>query len=153
MAGMIGIIRKLGPIGIPFPGNANSAAPLIYVKDVAAAILQAGTEPLASGQTFNLVDGSRHSWRGLLESIAGHLGTKLRIVTLPRLLLHLSALPIDLVSGYFGARLDAISYAGYFSSELYFDSTKARNLLNWRPRCSLEEGIREMTEFYSRKEE
>jgi nucleoside-diphosphate-sugar epimerase len=148
---LISIIDRLGPLGIPFPGNAENLAPLIHVGDLASAITRAGTETAAAGCICNLTDGLRHSWREVMETIAKRLGKKLRIVLLPRLLLQLSAIPLDLASGFFGISLDPVSYVTYFSEDLFFDNAKARNLLNWQPQYSLSEGIDDMIAFYEKK--
>ncbi len=140
-----------GHFGIPFPGNAENLAPLIHVEDLSSAIARAGTEPAAAGRIFNLTDGLRHSWRDFMEAIAKRLGKKLRIVPLSRLLLQLSALPLDLVSGFLGISLDPVSYVTYFSEDLFFDNARARNLLNWQPHYSLSEGIDDMIAFYEKK--
>ncbi len=146
---LIRVLDRLGPVGIPFPGNAENLAPLIHVRDLGQAIFRAGAEPAAAGQTFNLTDGLRHSWHEFLETITECLGKKLRIIPVPRLLLQLSALPLDLFSGFLGISLDPVSYVSYFSEDLYFDNSRARELLNWQPRYSLSEGVKEMTEFYA----
>ncbi len=146
---LVNLVNRFGPLGIPFPGNAKSIAPFIHVKDVASAISLAGTEPRASGQTFNLTDGSRHSWLDFLEAIAGSLGKKIRIIPLPRLLLKLTAFPVDILSGLLGLSLDAVSYADYFSRDLYFENAMTRQLLGWQPGYCLEEGVKEMTGFYA----
>jgi nucleoside-diphosphate-sugar epimerase len=147
----ISIIGRFGPFGIPFPGNAENLAPLIHVGDLSAAIARAGIEPGAAGRIFNLTDGLRHSWRDFLEAIAKRLGKRLRIVPLSRLLLQLSALPIDLVSGFLGISFDPVSYITYFSENLFFDNDRARNLLNWQPHYSLSDGINDMVAFYEKK--
>jgi nucleoside-diphosphate-sugar epimerase len=151
MGRFIRIIGSFGPLGIPFPGNAENLAPLIHVSDLSSAIASAGTVPAAADRIFNLTDGLRHSWRDFLEAIARRLGKRLRIVPLSRLLLQLSALPLDLVSGFLGISLDPVSYVTYFSEDLFFDNARARNLLNWQPRYSLSEGIDEMIAFYEKK--
>jgi nucleoside-diphosphate-sugar epimerase len=148
---LISLLTSLASFGIPFPGNAENMAPLIHVRDLASAIIRAGVEPKAAGQTFNLTDGLRHSWREFFEIITERSGEKLRIIPLPKLLLQLSALPIDLVSGFLGISLDPANYVNYFSADLYFDNVKARNLLNWQPHYTLEEGVNEMKDFYGKK--
>jgi len=148
---LISIIDRFGPFGIPFPGNAENLAPLIHVSDLSSAIAGAGLEPAAAGRTFNLTDGLRHSWRDFLEAIAKRLGKKLRIVPLSRLLLQLSALPLDLVSGFLGISLDPVSYITFFSENLFFDNARARNMLNWQPHYSLSEGIDDMIASYEKK--
>jgi len=145
---LIEVLDRFGPVGIPFPGNAENLAPLIHVSDLAQAIVRAGREPAAAGQIFNVTDGLRHSWREFLGAITERLGKKLRILPLPRLILHLAALPVDLVSGFLGISLDPVSYVTYFSEDLFFDNSRAKRLLNWEPRYSLSEGVKEMTEFY-----
>jgi len=147
----INIIGRFGPFGVPFPGNAENLAPLIYVGDLSSAIARAGTEPAAAGRIFNLTDGLRHSWRDFLEGIAKRLGKRVRIVPLSRMLLQLSALPLDLVSGFLGISLNTVSYVTYFSENIFFDNARARNLLNWQPRYSLVEGIDDMIAFYEKK--
>ena len=149
---LISIFGRIGPIGLPFPGNAENLASLVHVSDLGNAIFRAGIEPAAAGQIFNLTDGLRHSWREFLETIAERLGIKLRIIPLPILLLQLSALPLDLVSGFLGISLDPVSYANYFSKDFYFDNVKARVLLNWQPRYSLPEGVNDMITFYEKKD-
>lgn len=151
MGRFISIIGRFGPFGIPFPGNADNLAPLIHVSDLSSAIAHAGIEPAAAGRIFNLTDGLRHSWRDFLEAIAKRLGKRLRIVPLPRLLLQLSALPLDLVSGFLGVSFDTVSYVTFFSENLFFDNARARNLLSWQPRYSLSEGIDDMIAFYEKK--
>ncbi len=136
---------------MPFPGGAENLAPLIHVGDLSSAIVRAGTENAAAGRIFNLTDGLRHSWREFMEAIAKRLGRKLRIVPIPRLLLQLPALPLDLVSGFLGISLDPVSYVTYFSEDIFFDNSRAKNLLNWQPRYSLSEGIDDMIAFYEKK--
>ena len=147
----ISAIDRFGPFGVPFPGNAENLAPLIHVSDLSSAIVQAGIETAAAGRIFNLTDGLRHSWRDFLETIAKQLGKKLRIVPLSRLLLQLSALPLDLISGFLGISLDPASYVTYFSEDLFFDNARAINLLNWQPQYSLSEGIDDMIASYKKK--
>jgi nucleoside-diphosphate-sugar epimerase len=148
---VISILNSLGAVGIPFPGNAENLALLIHVSDVASAIYRAGVEPAASGQTFNLTDGLRHSWREFFEIITERSGKELRIIPIPKLMLQLAALPVDLVAGLLGISLDPVSYVNYFSADLYFDNFRARNLLNWQPHYTLEEGVKEMKDFYGKK--
>ena len=147
----IRIIDRFGHLGVPFPGDAENLAPLIHVGDLSSAIVRAGTETAAAGQIFNLTDGLRHSWREFMEGIAKRLGKKLRIVPIPRLLLQLPALPLDLVSGFLGISLDPVSYVTYFSEDLFFDNARAKNLLNWQTRYSLSEGIDDMIAYYEKK--
>jgi len=148
---MVSAIEILGPLGLPFIGDAKNLAPLIHVQDLSAAICRAGTVPAAAGQTFNLTDGLSHSWFDFFHAVSEALGKKLRIVPLPSLLLKLMGAPIELFSGFFGINLDPIHYVDYFSKNLLFDNAKAKALLDWQPEYSLPDGVREMVAYYKRK--
>lgn len=148
LGNFIRAVDKFGPIGFPFIGNAKNLAPLIYVKDLARAIYLSGLLPSAAGQVFNLTDGFRHSWLDFLNSVAEHLGRKLRVMPIPPLLLKIPAIPIDILSGMIGIKMDPVHYVNYFSKDLFFDNSKAMHLLNWRPEFSLTDGVKEMVRFY-----
>jgi dihydroflavonol-4-reductase len=145
---LIGAVRKLGPIGFPFIGNAESLAPFIYVKDLAKAIFLAGIQPDAAGEVFNLTDGMRHTWSDFLRAIAELSGKKLRIAALPPILFRIPSLFIDSFSGIFGFDLDINHYLAFFTRDLYFDNSKARNLLAWQPDYTLTDGVKEMMGAY-----
>jgi nucleoside-diphosphate-sugar epimerase len=141
-------IDRFGPIGFPFIGNARNLVPLIYVKDLARAIYLSGTRPSASGHVFNITDGIRHSWLDFLSTIAEQLGKKLRIMPIPPLLLKIPAVPLDIFSSLVGIKIDPVQYLNYFSKDLFFENTRARNLLGWEAEYSIEKGIGEMLKFY-----
>jgi len=145
---LISVIETLGPIGLPFIGDAKNITPLIQVKDLAQAIVLAGQRPEAAGQTFNLTDGLSHTWLDFFTAIAEALHKKVRIIPIPSLLLKLPAIPLDLFSVFFGINFDTINYVNYVSKDLLFDNAKARTVLNWQPAYSLSDGVREMIEYY-----
>ncbi len=148
MGGFITTIDRLGSIGFPFIGNAENLAPLIYVKDVAQAIYLSGLSPSAKGRVLNLTDGFRHSWLDFLTAIAELLGKKLRIVAIPPLLLKIPAIPLDILSGLVGIKVDPLQYVNYFSNDLFFDNSRSKAVLNWQPEYSLKEGVKETVKFY-----
>jgi nucleoside-diphosphate-sugar epimerase len=145
---LIDALASLGSVGVPFPGNGENLAPLVHIRDLGQAIVRAGKEPAAAGQIFNVSDGTRHSWREFLQRIVEALGKRLRILPLPRLVLQLAALPVDLLSGFFGVSLDPLGYITYFSEDIFFENSKAKALLNWEPRHFLPEGVKDMIDFY-----
>jgi dihydroflavonol-4-reductase len=147
---MVSVIETLGPIGLPFIGDAKNIAPLIQVKDLAQAIVLAGQRPEASGRPINLTDGLSHTWLDFFTAIAEALHKKVRIIPIPSLLLKISAMPLDLFSVFFGVNFDPINYMDYVSKDLMFDNTKARTLLGWQPAYSLFEGVAEMVADYKK---
>jgi nucleoside-diphosphate-sugar epimerase len=150
MGRLIEALERLGPIGFPFVGNAKNNAPLIHVKDLAKAIYLAGTKDGISGRMFILTDGTRHSWLDFFKSITDLLDIKLRIISIPPILLKLPAVPFDLLSGMLGIELDPLHYLNYFSRDIYFDNSRAKDLLGWRPEFILPAGVREMVSSYTK---
>lgn len=147
---LVEALEKLGPVGFPFVGNAKNNAPLIYVKDLAKAIYLSGTKDDISGRMFILTDGTRHSWLDFFKAITDLLDIKLRIVSIPPILLKLPAVPFDLLSGILGIELDPLHYLNYFSRDIYFDNSRAKDLLGWRPEFTLSTGVREMVSSYKK---
>lgn len=146
---LVNTIKYVGPVGLPFIGNARNAAPLIYVKDLARAIYLSGMIPEASGLTLNLTDGQNHSWFDFFNEIAGLLGKTLKILPLPPAVLKISALPLDLFTGFLGLELDATHYVQYFSRDLIFSNKQARAILGWEPRYTLQNAVKEMVASYT----
>lgn len=141
---LIKTIKKIGPVGLPFAGDARNLAPLVYVKDLARAIYLAGVEPRAAGQTLNITDGERHSWFDFFQAIAGSSGSKLRILRMSPLLLRMPLLFFDPFSTFLGFDLDAARYVTYFSRDIFFDNGKAKAVLGWQPEYDLTRGVKEM---------
>ncbi len=146
---LVQTIRMFGSIGLPFIGNAKNIAPLIHVQDLATAIVLAGVRQEAAGQTFNLTDGTNHTWLDFFSAVGEATGKNVRVFAISPLFLKLSALPFDLVSGFLGIHLDPVNYLTYFSSDLFFDNTKARSLLDWKPTHTLADGVKEMVAYYT----
>ncbi len=143
------IMERIGPLGFPFIGNGRNLAPLVHVRDAAAAIWRAGTAPAAARQTLHVTDGVRHSWFDFLSAVAQALGKGLRIIPLSPLLLSLPAGLLDLGAVFFGVRADLADYVRYFSRDIHFDNGRARELLGWEPAyMELLPAVREMVEHY-----
>lgn len=142
-------IKKLGPVGLPFPGDARNLAPLIYVKDLARAIYFSGMKEEAANQIFNVTDGIRHSWLDFLSAITEFMGRKLRVVPFPTFLFKFPSFFLDLFSGIFGFELDMQHYMDFFSRDVFFENEKAKRLLEWEPEyCVLADGVKEMLGSY-----
>lgn len=142
-------VRKLAPVGLPFPGDARNLAPLIYVKDLAEAIYLSGAAAGAANQIFNITDGVSHRWLDFISTITGLLGRNLRIVPFPPLLFKFPSFFLDLFAGIFGFELDMQHYLDFFSKDVFFDNVKAKKMLGWKPRYTdLSDGVREMLRSY-----
>lgn len=145
-------IKRLAPVGLPFPGDAKNLAPLIYVKDLAGAIYLSGVTDGVTNQIFNITDGVSHRWLDFISTITGLLDRRLRIIPFPPLLFKFPSFFLDLFSGIFGFELDMQHYLDFFSRDVFFDNKKAKTLLSWEPEYSiLAEGVKEMLRSYGYK--
>jgi nucleoside-diphosphate-sugar epimerase len=151
---MIDVIRRVGPLGLPFIGAGTNLIPLIHVQDLARAIVLAGTAPGAANHTLNLTDGERRTWLEFFGAIAGAQGRQVRLLPVHPALARLPALFADLVSGIFGKSLDLPTFVSYLSRDEYFDNGRARSVLGWEPEHrDLREAVRGMVEWYQKGKE
>ena len=106
-------------------GDGSQLRDFVYVDDAADAFLRAGASDLCDGDVFNVGGDTPISHRDLAELLVGIAGGgSVAFVEWPA----------D------KKRIDIGSF--------YSDSTKFRQLVNWNPRVSLEEGLRRTVAFY-----
>jgi nucleoside-diphosphate-sugar epimerase len=55
------------------------------------------------------------------------------------------------LSWLFSIRLNLNAYVKYVSTDLLFDNSKAQRLLNWKPECTMIQGIEEMIREYRKR--
>lgn len=98
----------------------------IYVKDAASAYITLGeklAEGKVSGEAFNFGTGKPVTVMELVNGIIKASGKK-------------------------DAKIKVLGEARYEIKKQYLDSEKARKILGWKPRYSLEQGLRETYEWY-----
>ena len=95
-----------------------------YVEDIADGIVRAASAPGIDGDVLNLGCGEEVSMRDLATTILGLLG--------------------DPIAAEFGALPERPTEI----RRMYSDSSKARRLLGWEPRTSLEEGLARTIAWY-----
>ena len=124
----------------PFPGDGSGSAHIIYVDDVVDLALVLAQHPAAVGEAFNCASDPAPTWRefiGGYSRLAGHD----RWLALPVLPFKLIA---PLVDVYFGLRGEpqALSHLiPFMQARKVYRMEKARRLLGWSPRVSLDEGL------------
>ena len=126
------LIRIAGT-GLPLPlkGISNRRS-FLYLGNLMDAIITCVTHPLAAGQTFMVSDEQDISTPDLIKMIACAMKKKTLLFSLP--------------SGILKALCKIIGRSEELeklTGTLIVDSSKIRNLLDWKPPFSLEEGIRE----------
>ncbi len=118
--------------GVPLPfGAVHNQRSLIALDNLIDFIVTSITHPQAANQIFLLCDGEDVSTTELLKKAANAMGKK------PLLL------PVPVGMMRFGAKLlGKEAVADRLFSSLQIDISKAKNLLDWTPPISVDEGLR-----------
>lgn len=139
-ANFLALLRAVAR-GIPLPlGAINNQRSLIYVGNLADAIVRCLDHPAAAGQTFLVSDGEAVSTPELMRRMAAALGRDARLVALPVPLLRAAAAL---------ARKSAL--VTRLAGSLAIDSSKIRRKLDWSPPFTLDEGLRETVAWYANR--
>jgi len=80
----LALIRAVDKGFFIFPGREDVFRTLIQERDVAEGAVLAAEHPCAAGKIYNLTDGSVHSLRSIVESIANALGQRCTTMNFPR---------------------------------------------------------------------
>jgi UDP-glucose 4-epimerase len=104
-------------------GDGSQTRDFTYVTDTADGIVRAGSSDGAVGQTVNLGSGGEIAINELARNVAA------TVSTLDVSIVHDVARPGDVL-------------------RLYADTGKARNLLGFNPKVSLQEGLRKLNDWY-----
>ena len=119
--------------GLPLPlGAVRNARSLIYVGNLAHALVRAVDHPAASGRTFLVRDGADVSVPQLLRQTGEALGCPVRLIPVPPPLLRFGA-----------AVLGRTAAAERLLGSLSVDDSSIRQVLEWQPPFSMAEGLRE----------
>jgi nucleoside-diphosphate-sugar epimerase len=119
--------------GLPLPLGAvvHNRRSLVALDNLVDLLLVCALHPAAANQTFLASDGEDVSTAELLRSMGAALGKPARLLHVPVSLLMLGA-----------AALGKADVAQRLLGSLQVDISKNRQLLDWRPPLSLNEGLR-----------
>jgi len=132
-------LLRLVERGLPLPlqGISNRRS-LVYVGNLADAIVRCLEAPQAAGKTYFVADGPPVSTPQLVRALAQALGRPARLFPLPSRLLELAASLMG--------RGDSVRR---LTGSLEVDDSAIRSELDWRPPFSFEQGIRLTTDWYT----
>jgi nucleoside-diphosphate-sugar epimerase len=116
---------------LPFASVRNRRS-LLYVGNLVDAIVACLDHPAAAGKTYLLADDEGVSTHDLVRAIAGALGKPARLLPFSPALLKLA-----------GAMFNRSAAMSRLLGSLQVDSGKIRDELDWRPGCTMAEGLRE----------
>ncbi|SMG44905.1 UDP-glucose 4-epimerase family protein [Paraburkholderia susongensis] len=124
--------------GIPLPLGAIAARrSLVFVDNLADALVHCATDPRAAGETFHVTDGRDLSVPELARALATQLHAPVRLVPVPAGVLRLAGR----LTGR-SAQIDRLI------GELRLDSSHIRERLNWYPPHTVEHGLLETAAWY-----
>jgi nucleoside-diphosphate-sugar epimerase len=131
---LLNLVRKSIPLPLASVSNRRS---LIYVRNLADAVLTSATHPRAIGQTFLVSDGEDISTPELIRRIAEAMELPSRMFRCPPSLL-------NAVASIAGKSAEVARLLG----SLAMDSTRFRSETGWTPPYSLLQGLRETVRWY-----
>lgn len=124
--------------GIPLPlGSIRNLRSLVYVENLADALVLCATHPAAVGQIYLVSDGEDISTPDLLRQLGGGMGCPARLFRCP--------LPLLKIAGRFAGKSDQIER---LLGSLQVDSGKIRRELGWTPPYTLQHGLHETAQWY-----
>jgi nucleoside-diphosphate-sugar epimerase len=131
------MLKVLGS-GIPLPlASVHNLRSLVYVENLADALIACATHPAAAGQTYLVSDGEDVSTPALLRTLGAGLGKRAWLLPVPvRFLRKLAQLAQK------GAQADRLL------GSLCVDSGKIRSQLEWVPRHTLQQGLQATANWY-----
>jgi len=124
--------------GIPLPlGAVQAQRSLVYVDNLADAIVRCATDPRATAGCFHVADDESPTVAELAKRIGNHLHRPARLVPVPAGWLRLA--------GRLTGRLPQIER---LTGNLRVDNACIRAALGWRPSCTLDEGLEQTVRWY-----
>jgi nucleoside-diphosphate-sugar epimerase len=117
---------------LPFVDIKNKRS-LIGIDNLVDVLIRCIEHPNAAGKTFLVSDGEDLSTTELINIIASEMNRSVRLFWLPRALLK-----------FFGFILMRQSQINRLIGSLQIDNSYVREILNWTPPVSVEEGIKKM---------
>lgn len=131
-AALMRVVRR----GWPLPlGAVHNQRSLVALDNLVDFIVTCVTHPQAANQTFLVSDGQDLSTTELVRGIAQAALVPARLLPVPVWVLHAGA--------WFFGKKDAVQR---LTGNLQVDISKTRNLLNWVPPVSVEEGLKSAME-------
>ncbi|MFL9903779.1 NAD-dependent epimerase/dehydratase family protein [Paraburkholderia fungorum] len=124
--------------GVPLPlGSITARRSLVFVDNLADALVHCTTDPRAAGQTFHVTDGRDLSVAELVRALATQLHAPARLIAAPVGLLRLAGR----LTGR-SAQIDRLI------GELRLDSSHICERLGWYPPHTVEHGLLETAAWY-----
>lgn len=124
--------------GVPLPlASIRARRSLIYVENLADALMRCATAPRAANQCFHVADGDHPTVAGLARSIGKHLQKPARLLPLPLICVRLA-----------GRLTNRSPQVDRLIGSLQVDTNRIRTVLDWLPPDSLDDGLAATARWY-----
>tara|TARA_E500000178_G_C16863777_1_gene681017 strand:- start:12 stop:959 length:948 start_codon:yes stop_codon:yes gene_type:complete len=134
--GNLARLIKLVKLGIPLPlGMIDNQRSMIGIDNLVDLLIHCIDHPEASGKTFLTSDGEDISTPELIKLIASSMGKKANLFPLPIFILK-----------FLGTIFGKSEEINRLTGSLRIDNNYTKEILNWTPPVSVEEGIRRMVQ-------
>lgn len=143
-------LARNSPLSWFIAGSGESLIQFVHVSDVVQGILLALGNPASRGETYIVTCEKAYTYNMVYGIIAGILGRKPPRLHVPAALAKLMVTPVELINRLLGAdsflwhaaTVDSVTCDRAYSSE------KAAAELGYKPRYTLEQGLRETVDWY-----
>ena len=136
-ASLIKLVNR--PIPLPF-ASVNNRRSFIFLRNIAAFIVECVNHPAASNQTFVISDGQDVSLRTLVSLMRSGMGQSPKLIPVPVWLFKLA-----------GKLSGKSAVVDRLVGNLQVDPSKAADMLGWTPPYTFEEAIRETVKDFKER--
>jgi len=151
ISGRLGISR----FGFFLHLGGSNRIPLTYVDNCADAIVLAGLKRRGGGEIFNVVDDDSPTSEEFLKMYKKNV-RHLKSIYLPKAISYFLCYLWERCSNWSGGRLPSVLNRKRWSAEWKgnkYSNEKLKRLLGWKPKVSLDEGLRRYFEYCRKVEE
>ncbi|NIM90887.1 MAG: NAD-dependent epimerase/dehydratase family protein [Candidatus Aminicenantes bacterium] len=147
------LIKIISKRIVPLLKEKGEKTSLIYVKDLVEGIIQAALSSKTKNQVYYLTDGKGYSWRKIILIMKRYVLKESFFFPLPETIIYFLAWLIDVlkkakvIKSYFGRK----AWRAMTQTRWLFSSSKAETDFGFRPKFSLEEGIKETVKAYQQQ--
>jgi UDP-glucose 4-epimerase len=136
-ANFLALMRAIAR-GVPLPlGAINARRSMVYVGNLADALAECALHPRAANQLFHITDGDDPTVADLARRLGVHLKRPARLLPIPAAWLKTA-----------GRLAGKTAQVDRLTGSLRVDSGHIRDVLGWRPPCSLDQGLAATAEWY-----
>ncbi|MFP3565453.1 UDP-glucose 4-epimerase family protein [Paraburkholderia sp. SIMBA_030] len=124
--------------GLPLPlGSIDARRSLVYVENLADALMRCATDPRAARQCFHVADAEAPTVAELARSLGRHLQKPARLLPVPSGWLRLV-----------GRLAGRTTHVDRLVGALQLDTARIRTVLDWQPPYSTDEGLAATARWY-----